>query len=268
MSQFIGHVRTVLRKAQSLDRLWEETVNRGAQLEALAVELRGIATNADPEQAQLVEQICNHLHSAMSHSQFLAVLIPLERAYAKGVADPDFLPLEGDRQLGSLDGSSAPPVAVVLDSLRSAYNVGAIVRSCECFAVQRILTCGYTTKLSSPGVIKTAMGTHSQFQEEEVRSTLTALQQLRKSGYQIFALEHTKLSQSLYETRFDDSNTAFLLGNERHGIAAPLLQECDKIIHIPMLGTKNSLNVGIACGIALAEYRRQRAGPGVDQAKT
>lgn len=145
----------------------------------------------------------------------------------------------------------------VLDNLRSVYNVGSIFRTCNAVGIEKIVLCGTTpTPLDKKGnkrkdFAKVALGaedTLSWEYREEIRSTIG---ELKNEGYYIISLEQASNSTNYNDVDIQEKdNIAFVVGNEVDGIGKDILEQSDVIAEIPMLGTKESLNVTIAFGIA------------------
>ena len=163
-----------------------------------------------------------------------------------------------DRQVPIEVYSSLPkiPVTVVLDNIRSAFNVGAIFRTAECGRVQRLVTCGITAHPPNERVVRTAMGTAEYVPHEHAESAPIAVSQARSRGEKIIALETTSASRSLYDP-WAKQPVCLLLGNEALGLGDEVLQAADEIVEIPLLGYKNSLNVSVSFGVVLFEILRQ-----------
>ena len=151
------------------------------------------------------------------------------------------------------------PVTVVLDNLRSRFNVGAIFRSCECARVEKIYTCGITAHPPDKQLLKTAMGTCEFVPHEHVEDISEVIARMRGRKTAVAALETTDRSVSIYEAAFPQP-LCLVLGNEALGLSREVLEAADLIVEIPMHGYKNSLNVAAAAGIALFEILRQWQG--------
>jgi tRNA G18 (ribose-2'-O)-methylase SpoU len=147
------------------------------------------------------------------------------------------------------------PLTVVLDKLRSAHNVGSIFRTCDAFAAEKIILCGFTPSPPNREIHKTALGatdTVDWHAEDEIISVLKAL---RENGYRLIALELTDCSIKLQH--FIPQKTqkyALVVGNEVYGVSPEALDLCDIALEIPQSGTKHSLNVSVAAGIALWHF--------------
>ncbi|MEA2064367.1 MAG: RNA methyltransferase [Gemmatimonadota bacterium] len=160
--------------------------------------------------------------------------------------------------------SSLPrhPVTVVLENLRSKFNVGAIFRTCECARVEKVFTCGYTAHPPDEQVLKTAMGTCEFVPHEHLDDSAEAVKRMREAEIPIFALETTSGSRSIYEVSFP-ARVCLVVGNEALGVSSRVLEAADTIVEIPMHGYKNSLNVASALSITLFEVLHQwGAAPG------
>jgi tRNA G18 (ribose-2'-O)-methylase SpoU len=146
----------------------------------------------------------------------------------------------------------------VLDNLRSVYNVGSIFRTANAVGIQKIILCGTTpTPLDKKGTrrkdfAKVALGAEDTVTWEYAEDTLTAVKQLKNDGYYVISFEQSEHAVDYKDVRIDGKeNCAFIIGNEVDGILPPVLELSDVIAEIPMLGTKESLNVTIAFGIGV-----------------
>lgn len=156
-------------------------------------------------------------------------------------------------------------LTVILYNIRSTYNVGAILRTCDCLGVSEVVFTGYTPffdkglpyeqeKLRKQ-IHKTALGAEEtlNWRRAEIQPTID---QLKERGYQIIALEQGNNSLNLADSPDLPEKIALILGEEVHGIPDELLKSCDHLLEIPMLGQKESFNVSVATGIALWELTK------------
>lgn len=141
-------------------------------------------------------------------------------------------------------------IVLVLDNLRSVFNVGSVFRLCECLAVSELILCGITPTPKHPNMLKTALGTCERVPWRHVEQTETAITGLQERGFVVYALETANPSVSAFESDYS-LPLALVVGNESLGISPQILTICDRIIHLPVLGWKNSLNVGVATSVAL-----------------
>ena len=143
------------------------------------------------------------------------------------------------------------PLTVILDNLRSAYNVGSIFRSAECVKAEKLVLCGITPTPPHPRVIKTSMGTEDRLIWSYHTHTEVVIKNLKHSGIPVIALETASNATSLFEYK-PVRPVAVILGNEALGIEEGILAQADAVLSIPVYGWKNSLNVSNA--FALAAY--------------
>lgn len=147
-------------------------------------------------------------------------------------------------------------IYIILDNIRSVHNVGSVFRTSDAFDVTKIFLVGTTpTPLDRFGqkrsdVAKVALGAEESVGWEHVEDVKEAISQLKSKGVRIVGVEQHKDSQPLTVFK-NDMPTAYILGNEVHGISEEVLGECDAIAEIPMQGTKESLNVSVTAGIVL-----------------
>lgn len=194
-----------------------------------------------------------HLTTDMTLKHFVAYLLPFERLLNKNLQDDDFLVLTNDK---TSTQQTTLPLICVLDNIRSAFNVGSIFRTAECLGLESVYLCGYTPLPDQWKLSKTAMGTQDYQDWKPFLKTAEALNTLKNKGYKLVALETSEVATDLYAD-FEQTPTAFILGNERFGLDPELLKLVDEIRVIPVRGRKNSLNVGVTAAIASAEWSRQ-----------
>ena len=157
-----------------------------------------------------------------------------------------------------------PPsgVAVVLDNIRSAHNVGAVFRSGDAFKTDRIWLCGICATPPSPEIHKSALGAEDSVPWTHVEDTLEAVRRLREAGYTLVAVEQTVRSVKLDAFRPDpDARYALVFGNEVDGVRQDVVDACDFSLEIPQSGTKHSLNISVSAGVVLWHFRLFRQNP-------
>lgn len=138
---------------------------------------------------------------------------------------------------------------VILDNIRSALNVGSILRSCDAFGVKEVYFCGITPDANSPKVVKTALGAEKTIRPNYFRSTKEAIKKANALHCCIVGLEINKKAVDIKRFK-KDKKLALVVGNEVSGIAGDAQNACDLLVKIPMKGSKESLNVAVAFGIA------------------
>jgi len=148
------------------------------------------------------------------------------------------------------------PLALVLDNVRSAYNVGSILRTAETAAVGRVVTCGFTPTPPHPKLAKTAFSAAETVPTEHEASTVQAIHRLQEEGFTVYGMETTSRSENYAQVKFQ-GKVALVLGNEVTGIDTAAMDACDALVEIPTFGLKNSLNVASACPVVVFEVLRQ-----------
>lgn len=151
------------------------------------------------------------------------------------------------------------PVYVLLDNIRSLYNVGSIFRTADAARVKKLILTGITGKPPRKEIDKTALGASETVPWEYNISAEDALKHLKKQGIPIIILEHTD-SNVEYRKMDYPFPCCLALGNEVYGIQEEILSLADACIEIPMFGTKHSLNVSVAFGVVIYEMLHQFLG--------
>jgi len=149
---------------------------------------------------------------------------------------------------------------IVLDNVRSLYNVGSIFRTSDAVGVEKIYLCGITPEPLDrfgrirPQLAKVALGSEKTMPWEYSKSTANVLCDLKKQKYKIFAVELDKKSVPYFKANIKKSDLekiVLVFGNEVDGVSKNILKRADKILEIPMAGKKESLNVSVSAGIVL-----------------
>lgn len=149
------------------------------------------------------------------------------------------------------------PLVVVLDHVRSLYNVGSVFRSSDAFRVEAIYLCGITATPPNAEIHKTALGAEDTVNWQYFKSTQEAVLQLKTAGYEIWSVEQVEGSVMLQNFKPDKKkHYAIILGNEVKGVQQEVVDMCDGCIEIPQFGTKHSLNVSVTAGILIWEFAR------------
>lgn len=152
-----------------------------------------------------------------------------------------------------LTAPAGPEVEVLLDSIRSTFNVGSMFRTADGAGVRRIHLCGITPTPDHPKIAKTALGAELSVPWTQHWDALSAVREIKSQGLRVWGLEGGTDSHSIFDSVPDLPGSPILLvvGNEVSGIDRDVLACCDRIISIPMQGVKRSLNVAIAFGISV-----------------
>ena len=148
------------------------------------------------------------------------------------------------------------PVTVILNSIRSSYNVGSIFRTSDGVMIEKLYLCGYTPYPPKKEVLKTALGSHESVDWRFESDPLLVIKKLKNEGYTICALEQTNNNINYNQLKKSDLPLCLIVGNEISGVNQELIDLCDKSIEIPQYGIKQSLNVAVAYGIAIFELRK------------
>lgn len=158
------------------------------------------------------------------------------------------------------------PVIVVLENIRSAYNVGSVFRTTDAFLLEAIYICGYTCKPPHKEIKKTALGAEESVEWKYFEHAQLAIAALRTEGYRVLAVEQAEGSILLNHFSYaPNDKIAVIFGNEVTGVEAATIQQCEGCIEIPQFGMKHSLNIATAAGVVLWELVRTRKTPGIPE---
>ncbi len=155
----------------------------------------------------------------------------------------------------TLKKKSTDEIIVICHNIRSAFNVGSIFRTADGAGVDKIILGGYSAHPPHPKLIKTALGAERVVPYERVWQTWRAIEDLKKRGYYIVALENSFGAKNIFKFKFKFP-LALVLGNEVKGLAESILRRCDDIVALPMRGQKESLNVSVAFGAAIYQISK------------
>ena len=165
----------------------------------------------------------------------------------------------GRKSVEELQSSEKIPVIVVLENIRSAYNVGSVFRTSDAFLIEAIYIIGYSAKPPHKEIKKTALGAEDVVNWKYFKTSLEAIEDLRKGGFKVYAVEQVEGSLLLQNVKIQSSEKlAIIFGNEVTGVEQSTIHECDGCIEIPQLGMKHSLNIATAVGVVLWELVRTR----------
>lgn len=140
---------------------------------------------------------------------------------------------------------------LIAHNIRSLHNVGAFFRTADAFGVEKIYLTGYTGCPPRKEIAKTALGSEHRIPWEHREDLDLLLVELKAAGKKIVALEISDRAIPVGALEIPVEQIALIVGSEVEGISPQLLEQCDEVIEIPMIGTKKSLNVSVATGIAL-----------------
>ena len=153
------------------------------------------------------------------------------------------------------------PLVVVLDDVRSLYNVGSVFRSCDAFRVEAVYLCGITACPPNAEIHKTALGGEDSGEWKYFEQAEEAVRVLQKDGYFVYSIEQVEGSTKLQDLDLarDSQNGgryAVVFGNEVKGVKQTVVDLSDGCLEIPQFGTKHSLNVSVAAGIVVWEFAK------------
>ncbi len=147
------------------------------------------------------------------------------------------------------------PLAVVLDGVRSLYNVGSVFRTSDAFRVAEVVLCGITATPPNAEIHKTALGAEDSVAWKFFKDTMEAVAHLRSEGYTLLAIEQCEGSTMLQHFKpAPGKKYAVVLGNEVKGVQQQVVDACDACIEIPQFGTKHSMNVSVTAGIIIWHF--------------
>jgi len=148
------------------------------------------------------------------------------------------------------------PVSVLLDNVRSLYNVGAFFRIADAVRLEKLYLCGITGRPPKRAITKTALGAEERVAWEHAWNPVPVLEQLRSRGCQIAAVETSTHAVDLFDWQ-PAFPVCLVFGHEVEGIRPEVAALCDTHVRIPMLGAKHSLNVATAGGVVVYELLRK-----------
>jgi 23S rRNA (guanosine2251-2'-O)-methyltransferase len=168
----------------------------------------------------------------------------------------DRVPFQATAAGALYDRIGTLPVAVLLDNVRSMYNVGAFFRTADAAAIEKLYLCGITGHPPKHAITKTALGADETVPWEHAWEPLPVLEKLRARGYEMASIETTVHAVDLFDwsPRFP---VCLIFGHEVEGVRPEISSQCDTHVRIPMLGAKHSLNVATAGGVVIYELLRK-----------
>ena len=149
------------------------------------------------------------------------------------------------------------PLVVVLDNVRSMYNIGSVFRTADAFRIEEVLLCGITATPPSNEIHKTALGAEESVTWKYFNDTMDAVNYLKENGYTLCAIEQCEGSVMLNDFQKEGGKKyAVFMGNEVKGVQQSVIDKCDVCIEIPQYGTKHSMNVSVTAGIIMWEMSK------------
>jgi tRNA G18 (ribose-2'-O)-methylase SpoU len=168
----------------------------------------------------------------------------------------DRLPFQATEAAARYESIVALPVSILLENVRSLYNVGSFFRTADAAGVEKMYLCGITGRPPQRGIAKTALGAEERVRWEHAGDARPVVECLRARGVEIAAIETSVHAIDLFDWK-PAFPVCVLFGHEVDGIRPETAALCDTYIRIPMLGMKHSLNVATAGGVVLYELLRK-----------
>ena len=242
------------KKLRALEQNLEQGLAPSAEaLEYLKADLLSFRHETDPFLHHLAD-LTKHLHMALTLKELYNLSVPVERALQRNLRDDQFLTTT--RDLDPDTNRTTYPISLVVENLRSAFNVGSLFRTGDGLGVEKIYLAGYTPTPDQELLGKTALGAQQNLPWSHEPHLENLIQSLKQKSIRLMALETSPTALEISQP-FQLIPSAFILGNERFGLSPATLELCDEVRFIPMAGRKNSLNVGVAAGLALYEWTLQ-----------
>ena len=147
------------------------------------------------------------------------------------------------------------PLIVVLDDVRSMYNIGSVFRTCDTFIVEAVYLCGICQTPPSIEIHKTALGAEESVSWRYFNTALEAVEELKKADYTVLSVEQVEHSTKLQKfVPQKGQKYAVVMGNEVKGVHQEVVDASDGCLEIPQLGTKHSMNVSVTTGIIIYKF--------------
>lgn len=147
------------------------------------------------------------------------------------------------------------PLVVVLDDVRSMYNIGSVFRTADTFRVEAVYLCGICQTPPATEIHKTALGAEESVDWKYYKTAFEAVNALKNDGYEVLSVEQVEHSTKLQHFIPDPSKRyAVVLGNEVKGVHQEVVDACNGCLEIPQLGTKHSMNVSVTAGIIIYKF--------------
>jgi 23S rRNA (guanosine2251-2'-O)-methyltransferase len=245
-----AQILKLYKHCRDLEKKFDQITQK--DLENLQKSLQELSKLSGPYTEKLA-QLSQHISRKMTLQHFQNLIVPLERWLNRTVRDDEFL-VRSEDQMDKKERTFFP-LTLVLDHIRSAFNVGAFFRLADSLGAERLILTGYTPTPQSLSVQKTSLGAEDSVPWEWVEDLGSWLEKERETQ-QVIAWETTPKARKCSDN-YEQRPTIFLFGNERFGLEKDRLKLCHEIREIEMLGVKNSLNVAQSAAISVFEWRRQ-----------
>ena len=239
--------KVLLDLCYMIEESWDNSEVRDKGITTLKTYLNWLTESQSNPNLETLQRLLSKDYTIDSIQKLYNFTVPLERQLNHAVKDDHFITTQ-DKQAGT--PTTKAPITVVLDHLRSAFNVGSIIRSSEAFSIEKLIFVGYTPTPEDQQVQRTSMGTSERVDWEKSNDLQMCIEHLKTTGHKIYAVETAAKANALDQFNIEFP-CAFIFGNERFGLSPATLKMCDAVLEIGLAGTKNSLNVSNALSIVL-----------------
>jgi len=237
--------------AEELKKLRDEFFHSGTiDTGNLQIFRQYLSSEVDARYQKELDEILSESAAKIRFEKIHFLYHKIKEDFGYPIPESEFIKSSGD------SGSERMPctkLIVILENIRSAFNVGSIIRSCECFGVKELILCGITPGLENLKTLKTTKGAENSIKITVSESLDNSVSELKENGYRITGAETGKGSTDLRKYHFS-TKTALLFGNEEIGLTQKTISLCDDIVSIEMRGRKNSLNAANAVSVFLYDY--------------
>ena len=246
-------IQLLLEQFHEIEKSWEDRAARRRLLRDMRNYLASLDDFTDLD-LHFLSDLQRHVTDDISLPYLYGLVVPIEREHSRtNITDEDFVVTTDDAPRRDV---SIMPVSVIVDNIRSAFNVGGIFRSSECLGIERIHLCGYTATPENEKVRRSALATEESIPWLHHHTARAALEAEAERGAVTVALETAEDCPAPGEVEFSFP-CAIIVGNERFGLSRDILNAADHVVRIPTYGRKNSLNVVSAFTVCGYEVRRQ-----------
>jgi tRNA G18 (ribose-2'-O)-methylase SpoU len=237
--------------AQELKKLRDEFLLSGSSDTGILRKFRHyLESDTDAQYITELDDIIQETDKRTKLEKIHFLYLKIKDDFGYPVSETEFVKSSGDSDSERLPRTE---LVVILENLRSAFNAGSIIRSCECFGVKEVILCGMTPGPENLKTLKTAKGTESNVKITRSSSIELSIAELKENGYRIAGAETGNGSTDIRDYNHR-TKTAIIFGNEEIGLTQRTVSLCDDIVSIEMRGRKNSLNVASAAAIFLFEF--------------
>jgi len=146
------------------------------------------------------------------------------------------------------------PITIILDNIRSQFNIGSVFRTADAFMIEKIYLCGITATPPHREIQKSALGATESVEWEYYKSTIEVLALLKEKNYLVYSLEQSEGSKQLQLFKPERQKMALVFGNEVKGVQQEIVNKSDGCIEIPQFGTKHSFNIAVSAGMVIWDF--------------